>query len=186
MIRAVFQSHPRSASLVCFCVEFLLISGAVLLAAALWLRAHGLAVQQTVFYLPRAAVMALVCQLSMYYAELYDFRLSRHQGQVCLKLLLAFSGAMVALTVIFYLVPSLFLGRGIFVLSCALAFSALVAWRLTYYRVRSSAQMRTRVLIVGTGAEARRLASELLAHRPGGYEVRGFLGETAEVGRTIL
>ena len=57
---------------------------------------------------------------------------------------------------------------------------------LLYRQVQSMNQFRVKVLILGTGEEARQLAGELAQSNPPGYEFKGFVGDDDEVGGHIL
>ena len=170
----------------CFGVEFFLISGAVLVAALIRFSTHGLMLSKGVPYIPHACVSALVCQLCMYYADLYDFRRTLSERRMYRQLARALSLATVVLMVLFYMLPPLFIGRGIMLLSLPLAFSLIVMWRLMFRRLLSKDQFRMKVLIIGTGEEAQRLAKELVRTQPPGYEVKGFVGDAREIGKRVL
>lgn len=47
-------------------------------------------------------------------------------------------------------------------------------------------QFSTKVLILGTGEEAQKLAGELANSKPPGYEVKGFIGHEHEIGKRVL
>ncbi|ETX05368.1 nucleoside-diphosphate sugar epimerase/dehydratase [Candidatus Entotheonella palauensis] len=170
----------------CFGVEFCLIAGAVFLAALIRFSTHGIMLSKGAPYLPHAGLTALVCQVCMYYADLYDFRVGLSDRQLYGKLIRALGAAAVVLTVLFYALPPLTIGRGIMLLSLPLAFALLVGWRLCYRHLQTMQQFRTKVLILGTGEEARKLAGELANSKPPGYEVKGFIGHEHEIGKRVL
>ncbi len=170
----------------CFGIEFCLIAGAVLLAALIRFSASGIMLSKVLPYIPHASLTALVCQVCMYYADLYDFRLGLSDQQLYVKLIRALGLAAVVLTVLFYALPPLTIGRGIMLLSLPLAFALIVGWRLCYRHLQTMPQFRTKVLILGTGEEAQKLAGELANSQPPGYEVKGFIGPEHEIGRRLL
>ncbi len=69
--------------------------------------------------------------------------------------------AEAALGLIFYLAPSLFVGRGVFGLAGIFAFSALVLSRLAFLRVVDQDIFKRRVLVWGAGARAATIARRL-------------------------
>ncbi|WP_089719243.1 nucleoside-diphosphate sugar epimerase/dehydratase [Candidatus Entotheonella palauensis] len=170
----------------CFGVEFCLIAGAVFLAAVIRFSTRGIMLSKGMPYLPHAGLTALVCQVCMYYADLYDFRIGLSDRQLYGKLIRALGAAAVVLTVLFYALPSLTIGRGIMLLSLPLAFALLVGWRLCYRHLQTLQQFSTKVLILGTGEEAQKLAGELANSKPPGYEVKGFIGHEHEIGKRVL
>ena len=90
------------------------------------------------------------------------------------------------LALLFYLLQSFIVGRGVLLLSLLLSFCLVVGWRLLYRCVLSSQQFRVKLLIIGTSEEARKLAGEVVGKQHLGYEIRGVIGEEDEVGRDIL
>lgn len=169
----------------CFGIEFCLIAGAVLMAALIRFSHSGIILSKILPSLPHAGLTALVCQICMYYADLYDFRLGLSDRQLYGKLIRALEVAAVVLTVLFYALPPLTIGRGIMLLSLPLTFMLLVGWRLCYRRLQTLPQFRTKVLL-GTGEEAQKLAGELANSQPPGYELKGFIGQDHEIGKRML
>jgi len=91
------------------------------------------------------------------------------------------------LTVVFFAVPRLEVGRGIFGIYFPLAWSALLAWRHFLLWTWSGDALGERVLVLGTGVSARQIAREILKRSPLGYRVLGFLTEhPQEVGRVLV
>ncbi len=147
---------------------------------------HGIMVHKGVPYIPHACLTALVWQVCMYYADLYDFRIGLSERRLYHKLIRSLAVTTVVLMVLFYMLPPLMVGRGIMFLSLPLAFGVLIGWRLFYRHVQAMRQFRIKVLIIGTGEEAQRLAGELARTKPPGYELKGFVGPTNEIGKHIL
>ena len=174
--------HPFT----CLVVEFLLISIAVLLAVVVRLSVMRPAVEISLPYIPHAVLTAFICQLCMYYAELYDVRVAFSHGQLFIRLVESLTAATVVLALLFYLLQSFMVGRGVLLLSLLLSFCLVVGWRLLYRCVLSSQQFRVNLLIIGTSEEARKLAGEVVGKQHLGYEIRGVIGEENEVGRDIL
>jgi len=137
--------------------------------------------------LPKAILCVVVVQLTLYYAELYEYR-SRGRLELFLVLgqCMAISG--VALAVVFFVVPELQVRRGIFLPFIMLAWSGLLLWRLSLlWAWGTLGAFGDRVLILGTGLPAQKVAREMLRRAPIGYRVLGFLTEhEGEVGRTIV
>jgi sugar transferase (PEP-CTERM system associated) len=137
--------------------------------------------------LPKALLCALVVQLTLYYAELYEYR-SRGRLELFLVLGQCMAIATVALAALFFALPGLQVGRGIFLLFILLAWFGLLAWRLfLLWTWGTFAAFGDRVLILGTGVPAQKVAREMLRSAPIGYRVLGFLTEhEGEVGRTLV
>ena len=135
----------------------------------------------------KALLCVVVVQTTLYYAELYEYR-SRHRLELFLLLGQCMAIATVALAALFFLVPGLQVGRGIFLLFIVLAWSGLLLWRLVLlWAWGTLGAFGDRVLILGTGVPAQKVAREMLKRAPIGYRVLGFLTEhESEVGRTLV
>ena len=184
----VFLQYQTWRVPVCLGIEFLLISGAVMLATLLRFYIGGLPSlwSMSLAYLPRALLSAAVCQVCMYYTDLYDLRVALRPSVLLSKLGQALGAGVIVLMLLFFILPPVAVGRGVFVLSLPLAVCSLFGWRLLYQRLHTLNQFRINILILGTDDEAQKLAAELHNHRALGYELRGFIGKDDEVGRDVL
>src|SRR6516225_4540718 len=78
----------------------------------------------------RFIAVVVVCQLSLYYHELYDMRMTRNPLVLSIHILRALATALLALAVLYYFIPNIRLERGILVLAVPLSLVLLIAWRL--------------------------------------------------------
>jgi len=135
---------------------------------------------------PKALACVAVVVLTLYYAEMYEYHAGR-RTEIFLRIGRCMAVASVALAVIFFAVPGLEVGRGIFAVFVLLAWGGLLFWRLVVLWTWGSAGgLGDRVLILGTGVSARKLAQEMLKRSPIGYRVLGFLTEHEEEVGTAL
>jgi sugar transferase (PEP-CTERM system associated) len=137
--------------------------------------------------LPKAVVCMVAVQLTLYYAELYEYR-SRRRIELFQQIGQCMAIVAVGLAFVFFAVPGLQVGRGIFFLFIFLAWSGLLLWRLALlWAWGTLGTFGDRVLILGTGVPAQKVAREMLKRAPIGYRVLGFLTEhEGEVGRTLV
>ena len=125
--------------------------------------------------------------LAFYYNDLYGGRAPRSVTDLSLRVIKSFLAAGLFLAIVYYMVPSLALGRGILLIHPPLALAMIIAWRFSYYWALQRESFVENVLILGTGNAAASLARELLQHRKEGYRLVGFLGQDpAEVGKSIV
>jgi sugar transferase (PEP-CTERM system associated) len=136
---------------------------------------------------PKAFLCMAVVQLTLYYAEMYEYRV-RRRFELFQQLARSLAIAAVALAVVFFVLPGLEIGRGVFTLFLLFASSGLLAFRLLLlWTWGTLGAFGDRVLILGTGVPAQKVAREMLKSAPIGYRVLGFLTEhEGEVGRTIV
>ena len=110
---------------------------------------------------PRALLIAGVNLLGLAAMGLYQLRQRARFAGIVARLLIAVVMAEAALGLIFYLAPSLFVGRGVFGLAGIFAFSALVLTRLAFLRVVDQDIFKRRVLVWGAGTRAATIAKRL-------------------------
>ena len=176
----MFRSLHRYRTLhpvVFFCVEFLLINSAVILTTSTQFPVSDLLWPHAFPYILCTFLIALACQICMYYADLYDLKTAMSTYSLCTKLFMSIAAAAVFLAVIFYLVPQLLISYKVLSISLAMIFSSLVVWRLLYQRLQKASNFKSRILILGSSKEARKIAEDLLYYRPLGYELKGFIDE---------
>ena len=176
----------RTVAVVCF--EAALIALAV--AAGAWLRLGGDA--NILFWVEygwqKTILVTIVCQLCLYYSGLYDFRIVSDRPELFIRLIQALGATCVILAVAYYWFPQLILGRGVFILSVGIVLLVLTGWRVAFEWITRALGPRERLLLIGTGDGAVKLARELheLRHTLG-VQIVGFVDpDPAQVGRPVL
>ena len=170
----VFMQRVTWRSWILIAAETGLIVAAVSLAAYVRLQDAAL----TSAHLSRALVIAFICQVCLYYAELYDFRVLSDRRELVVRLLQSLGATSLLLAAVYFWFPSLIIGRGVFILATAMVLSAAVGWRAMFEWVSGRIGHRERLLLVGTSAATVSLASELKARKDLGIEIVGFVDHT--------
>jgi sugar transferase (PEP-CTERM system associated) len=135
----------------------------------------------------RFLVAVLVCEVSLYYNDLYDFRLMAARSEILVRLFQAFGVAWLALAVFYYLVPDLGLGRGIAALAVPLIVAFTLAWRLLMSQDPRALGIPERILIMGTGPTGIALARDILGRPELQLKIVGFLDEKGEdIGKSLV
>jgi sugar transferase (PEP-CTERM system associated) len=174
MAKGLIQTaHWRSTTLIVS--ETALILGAVVASAHF--RVGGqpwpLVVADT---LPKAVVITSVCQLCLYYGDLYD---DPHAGgsrtELFIRTLQALGITLLILAALYTMFPALIVARGVLAPAATLAVTALIGWRVGFAWVARQVGPRERLLLVGTGTAALALARELQAHEEDGVQIVGFV-----------
>jgi sugar transferase (PEP-CTERM system associated) len=177
----------RSRRILCIGVESGILFAAFLASVALRFLGTSPEDGEYPLLVPKAIIAVLVLQTALYYADLYEDFTSPSRVELLLRLTKAFLGATVALTLLFYLTPTIRFGRGIVAFFLPLSLLAVFAWRVACLHLWGSEAMRDAVLILGTGAAAQDLARETLARASLEFRIVGFVGtERAEVGRRLV
>lgn len=170
----------------CVATDSILLVAAFLAAVAL--RFGGFPATESPYAgpLPVALLHALVLQLCLYYGDLYEPNILRRRPELLARTLRALVFAALALSVLYFLAPSVRIGRGVLVIYLAIALAAVMASRAGYTWAWGLPALNDTVLVLGTGPLARQIAGEVLPAAPSGYRLAGVLGEyPAEVGRPI-
>ena len=177
----VFNRQVSTRGLTVFAAEMLLISGSVALAAA---------VQDTpdlAASLWKIGLVTVVCQLCLYYNDFYDLTVVHSNRELIVRLLQAVGAASIILAALYFIVPSLMIGDGIFVSSLFVLVVGIIGWRLLFNIVTRSYLLEERILVVGTGNAARKVTRQILDQKDFAYRVIGFIDDDASrIGERIV
>lgn len=156
---------------------------------AIWLRFGAEASEvltQRLGFLKLLVAMA-VAQGAFYLFDLYDFGMIRRLSVLAIRLCQALGLAAMLLALLFYLLPHLMLGRGVFLTQLALMLTIMAGWRLVARWLLGHPRLAERVIILGTEQQAVDLAREVLNRREAGYEVVGFVGDDPTlIGKSLI
>src|SRR5688572_24219952 len=167
----VFNRQVSTRGLTVFAAEVLLISGSVALAAA---------VQGTpdlAANLWKIGLVTAVCQLCLYYNDFYDLTLVHSNRELIVRLLQAVGAASIILGALYFTLPALVIGDGIFVSALLVFLVGILGWRLLFNQLTGSLKLEERILVVGTGDTARKVTRQILAQRDFAYRVVGFIDD---------
>jgi sugar transferase (PEP-CTERM system associated) len=176
----------RSLAFVVF--ETFLIVSAVAVAAYVRLGDWAWQILQEEHGVPKALLIAGVCQVCLYYADLYDLRLVSDRRELFVRIFQALGSASFILAAIYYWAPGAIMGRGVFMISAFLIITLVIAWRVAYEWLARQVAPRERLLIVGTNPAAVALAREIFERRQElGVEIVGFVdSDRAMIGAPVL
>jgi len=176
MIR-LFNRYWAVPALVSLVVEGLLLLAAVPLAIQVRLGiGPGTPPPESTVMLD-AWTFAIIGLLCLYGNSLYDFGERLSSRELLIRLLRTFSILAVASWALYFIVPMVQTGRGVFALALAFGMSFVLAWRVVLRWILRSAGFAERVLIIGADNKAIDIARETLARRHLGYRVVGFLDD---------
>jgi sugar transferase (PEP-CTERM system associated) len=168
--------------------ECLLIIGGVALGAWLRLGPPPWVLLTAPHGLLKAFFIALVCQVCLYYADLYDMSVVSDRRELFVRIVNALGATSLLLAAIYFAFPSLVVGRGVFLFAAVFVISGVVGWRLAFEWLMRHASPRERLLLVGTGPAAVELARELFERRQAlGVDIVGFIDpDPARLGATVI
>lgn len=111
--------------------------------------------------LPKAIVFALVMLLTMTSLGLYHWEWVDGVWGMILRMTMSFIIGFGVMSLLFYLFPSLFLGRGAFLISCGVALSGVGLTRLSFFKWANLDALKRRTLVLGTGSRAAKVEALL-------------------------
>jgi sugar transferase (PEP-CTERM system associated) len=186
MARGLLQQVTwRSMTLVVF--ESLLIVGAIGGAVYARFGADSLRLIATEGILLKALVVAFVCQLCLYYCELYEDPGIVDRTELLVRIAQALGATSLILAVLYFLFPAIILGRGVVAIAAGIVAVSIIMWRMAFLWLTTQVGPRERLLLVGTSAAAVALARELHQRPDFGLKIVGFIDpDKARVGTPVF
>jgi sugar transferase (PEP-CTERM system associated) len=125
--------------------------------------------------LRNAFVILVVCQLCLYYNELYNLKSTDTYLELGLRLTRALGIASIVLAIVYYCIPHFLIGRGIFLISLVFLTVLVVSWRFLYSWILKRQMLTEKVVILGSGNLFTEIISEMSRRPDSGYNVAGVL-----------
>ncbi|HHI94734.1 MAG TPA: TIGR03013 family PEP-CTERM/XrtA system glycosyltransferase [Gammaproteobacteria bacterium] len=162
MVR-IFRQYIPIPFLILGLVEFLLLVSSVYAGTKLWtlLGYSEITPMEVLPVWARALVFALVVLLAQMSMGLYQRRLRFGLAGMILRIGISLAVTAVALTLLYYIVPGLLLGRGVLAFSFLTAALLLVFTRFLFVRSMNQDQLKRRVLVLGAGENAAQISRQL-------------------------
>ncbi len=121
---------------------------------------------------PKALSFVLVMGYVFYLADLYNYH-KRHV--VYRRIIYSFLLGLIPLSLLFYFIPELSIGRGWFLISYTLALFLILAWRWAAEPLIDRFRSHEKILIVGTGSSALDAMDLLKEEGQSIYDIEGFI-----------
>jgi len=176
------RANRRSMALVgC---ESIFITGAVTLSAYVLVGDHVRPIFNSSAVLWRSLLIAFVCQLCLYYGDVYEFGITADRRELLARILKALGGSLMILAALYFQFPKLVIGHGVVSMAALLAVALVIGWRLAFVWMAKSLAPRKRLLIIGTSPTAISFARELEGRDELGVEIVGFVDPDASASGT--
>ena len=187
-MRKLFVGRLTLRTAILVLIEHELIVLAVTLATVVRFDLGSVAAELTAgSLLWRASLIAGVLQIALHYCDLYDLRTLSDRRDLVVGLIQALGGASLVLAVLYYWIPQLIIGRGVFAIASLFVIVLVAGWRLAFEWFALRVGPAERLLIVGTGGAAVALAKELFDRRQElGVELVGFVDADPKLVGTSL
>ncbi len=119
-------------------------------------------------------LVVAVVVISAYLFELYNYEKHMKQKELLLRTLSALAVTFIALTSLYYLMPSVQLGRGVFALSLGVFWVLQFCWHAGVTHVMNSSRFARRVLVLGAGPLAKKIG-ELIQSTNHQHVLKGYM-----------
>ncbi|MGM0644702.1 MAG: sugar transferase, partial [Thermodesulfobacteriota bacterium] len=98
----------------------------------------------------RIVFVTLVCQLCLYYNDLYDFDMVKTLPEMAIRLLQSLGAASILLAFVYFLFPLAIINQLVFILSILLLILFVTGWRLIYLNILNKGFFNEKIIILGS------------------------------------
>ena len=123
------------------------------------------------YLLPKILLITFVCQVSLYYNDLYDFKISKNHNELGLSLLKAMGFAAIFLALIYLIIPTAVIETSIFITSVVFVFLLVVSWRFCYTFVLNRGYFNQKILLLGSTGLIKKIKLEIDERKDCGYHI---------------
>ena len=187
MILNVHNQFIPIRKIIFFLLETIFIAGMVLVGAYFRFSGELSNYGAVGGLLWKGLLVAAAVQTALYYFDLYDFKYFQSNLELIIRLFQSLGVSSIILAAVYYLFPDLIIGRGIFFISLIFIAWSIISWRLFYNYLIKTAHWDQRVLIVGVGDLAQKIARIIVDRKDTGFKVVGFITPNPEqVGEPLV
>src|SRR5688572_21587658 len=136
---------------------------------------------------PKWLLITVVTQFCLYYADLYDTVVISDRRTLFEKAMYGLGSESFILALIYFFLPDMMIGRGVFVLAALCLVLTVLGWRVAFEWTNRHVAPRERLLLVGASKGAVDLARELYDRSDLGAQIVGFIDpDPTRVGAPVL
>lgn len=168
MLRLFKQYYPIRNIFFIF-GEFIMIYGSVLLAARIMPLPDSS--ELTMWVCLKALLIAIICQICLFYNDLYDLTVIDSFSELGIRLLQALGAASIFLALIYLVLPTAIIGKGIFAVSVVFALFLVVFWRFCYTLMLNRGMLDQKIILLGCSELGVNIIYEIEAKKDCGYKV---------------
>ncbi|AOU97351.1 hypothetical protein BI364_04515 [Acidihalobacter yilgarnensis] len=156
-----FGNHLSKGIAILVALQASIAFGSVYLAT--WIRMHGSERLHAMVHglFMHSLIFALGMTLCLFAIGLYRHQIRGTVDQIILQVLVAVGLAAVMLSVIYYIFPSLYIGRGIMALAGLISFAGIASTHILFISALDQEAFKRRVLLYGAGKNASSLLERM-------------------------
>jgi sugar transferase (PEP-CTERM system associated) len=165
----IFKQYYPIRNIFFFIGEGIVIFAAVLVACWLLLNVELFGIDRWLSL--KIFLISLVCQMCLYYNDLYDLKVTDSFQELGIRLLQALGTAAIILAGIYLVFPKTIVGSGIFAVSIVFVIILIVSWRFFYALILSRGLFNQKIILLGSGLLAQNIFDEIINRKDSGYTV---------------
>ncbi|MCW8855318.1 MAG: TIGR03013 family PEP-CTERM/XrtA system glycosyltransferase [Gammaproteobacteria bacterium] len=123
----------------------------------------------------KALSFSIAMWLSMTAMGLHTRNVIDDFSGLMIRIVLSFCLGFLGNTIVFYIYPDLFLGRGVFALSMMISFIGILFTRTVFQKLDKHKIFNRRILVLGVGSRAKILCDMNKAYNRQGYQIVGYI-----------
>ncbi len=124
----------------------------------------------------KVLLIVSICQLCLYYNDLYDLKITDSRSELFIRLLQALGASAILLAPVYYLFPVCVIGKWIFNISIFFVIMFIVVWRMAYMQILNRGLFDQKIILLGSGDLAKKIAQEIDEKKDCGYQVAVMIG----------
>jgi sugar transferase (PEP-CTERM system associated) len=155
-------------------VIFALGEGAIIFLAVLiacWIKLDVSIYRIDQTLLLKSFIITIICQMCLYYNDLYDFKIAINFKELAIRLLQALGITSIVFAILYFFLPWLIIAQGLFATVIGLVLLMVVTWRLGYVYVLANGLFDQKILLIGDGELAASIFKEIEEKRDSGYQI---------------
>ena len=116
-------------------------------------------------------LIAIVCQICLYYNDLYDIKFSENFKDLGLRLLQALGFTAIFLSLIYFIIPKAMIGSGIFLISICFVILIIISWRFCYTIALERGLFNQKIILLGSADLIGKIKQEINERKDCGYTI---------------
>ena len=177
MLRLLKQYFPIR-NILFFLIEGFVIFGSFLLATLILTESESFLFD--LFLGLRIFLVVFICQICLYYNDLYDFKVASTIVEVSIRLLQALGITSIVLALIYWAFPVVIINQLIFMLSIGFLLIFVIGWRLLYIFIIKKGIFNQNIILLGTSSLAFDILNEIENEPDCGYSVSVIIPDSEE------
>ena len=114
-------------------------------------------------------LITIVCQVCLYYNDLYDLRIAESFNELGIRLLQALGFAGILLAFVYMIFPQVIIATGTFIVSICFVILLIVSWRFLYSIILMHGVFNQKIVLLGSGQVIKDIKREIKSRKDSGY-----------------